>query len=1144
MYPMVNSRTQTVTLHLLGTFEATIDATTVSAFPTDKIRALLAYLALETHAEGSHVYRREYLAGLLWPDMPDALALTNLRLALHRLRQTLDRAQSGAGEALIVVTRHTLHVHKAALHVDVLDFQSLLAHCAAHQHADLATCEECIARLMQAVELYRGELLAGFGIADALAFEEWLLLRREMLHQQAIAALHSLTIIYEQRGDYYQSHIYASRQLALDPYREEAHRQLMRMLAHRGLFSEALAQFETCRRLLHHELGVEPDAETIALAAAIRNEEANGTSSHTSFVPTEVSSATHSSLPAPLMPLQGREEELARISTLLQDTSTRLITIMGVGGVGKTRLALAVAWALQETSADGAVWISLASIAPVNDAEQQINTLAAAVGAAMGMSFHGRSEPFEMLRLHLETRTLLMVLDNCEHLTITAFVHKLLATAPRLRVLATSRIRLSIEGEVLVRLEGLPVPERDSDAPDSYAGIQLFVAHARQHMPDFGSDPADLATVARLCRLLEGLPLGIELAARWVGHYTCDEITNEIQADIDFLSLQRSDAPERHRSLRAVFSYSWAMLRDAERQALARLAIFSSSFDRAAAQAIAETRVTTLAALVDASLLRHLGVGRYGFHELVRQFAAAQLAATGEFATIAQRHATYYMELLARQETLLYGSKPDVGSVIVRDAADHIRQAWVWALEHSAWDLIARSLPALRQYTRIDGLFHEHTLRIAATAERLEEQLAQDVATAEQRILLGRLRSTLAYFLERQERRTEATTAARTAIALATTMGDSIGEAFAYLRLSCATIAFVAVLSPLETAPVIEWLQRAIELCHAAQPTDPLERRFVIEIEAESLLYLTTISIKLGNYATACTFPKEALALARANGDRIQENRALNFYAEALDNAGQYEEALEQRTAMLALARTNNSRMEVFVALNNLSCTLIYLGDYRQALEHARAALDILRTQPQNPYDLANTYHTISWAACRTGETVFALETAQQALALVQPTGVSQYQALPLLALGDALHDMGRYTEAYQTYAAALALGRTHEMSSLVAVARSDMARCRLAEGIHAEAQALIDELLHDQDIFSLGSLWEPLRIAEVCYRVLKASDDERATIILQAAAAKLNLQATAISHPERRRTFCEAIVAHHFILYTASISIPHSLPA
>lgn len=255
-----------VQLRTLGALQVTLAATTVTAFPTDKIRALLVYLALEQR----RAHRREMLATLFWPEIAPSLALNNLRVTLHRLRETLDKAQPGVGSALIESTRQTVQLNSARISTDVDTFQSLLTACVAHAHADLHQCADCRIRLAEAADLYRGELLTGFGLVDAPAFEEWLLLCRENLHQQAMAALQTLVQAYEAQGDDERAHHYAGRQLALDPSREEAHRQLMRSLAHRCLGTEALTQYETCRRLLSEQLDVGLDPAMVALVEQIR----------------------------------------------------------------------------------------------------------------------------------------------------------------------------------------------------------------------------------------------------------------------------------------------------------------------------------------------------------------------------------------------------------------------------------------------------------------------------------------------------------------------------------------------------------------------------------------------------------------------------------------------------------------------------------------------------------------------------------------------------------------------------------------------------------------------------------------------------------------------------------------------------------
>jgi WD40 repeat protein/DNA-binding SARP family transcriptional activator len=397
-----------ITLTCLGTFLVTVDGQTVPHFPTDKVRALLAYLALQP---GPH--RREALAGLLWPNIGQDYALKNLRNTLHRLRQTLEHVAPDFGngsDLLFIANRQTIELSRAALDVDAVKLEALLNDCERHPHDNIASCTDCLARLAQAADLYRGELLAGFGLADAPAFDEWLLMRREALHQRMLLALGALTEGLERQGDIGRALTYANRQIALDPYREGAHRQVMRLLSHSGQSHHALAHYDALRHLLREELGAQPDDETTALLEDIRN--GNVRSAIYDFRLTERRQTIEnwSGVPDP-GPFFGREAELAELTAWLTHDRTRVVGVLGMGGVGKTTLAASAARAMI-AQFDQVLWQSLLNAPPVND------VLPLWLQALSGQSLTSLPPTLDaqltLLLDHLRRERCLLVLDNLE----------------------------------------------------------------------------------------------------------------------------------------------------------------------------------------------------------------------------------------------------------------------------------------------------------------------------------------------------------------------------------------------------------------------------------------------------------------------------------------------------------------------------------------------------------------------------------------------------------------------------------------------------------------------------------------------------------------------------------------------------------
>lgn len=1103
-----------LTLTLFGAVTVVRDGAPITGFRTVKALALLAYLAIE--ADRPHA--RAVLTALLWPDQPEAAALRNLTQTLTRLREAV-----GDDGALIFATRHSLQWRGEGIACDVEQFRRLVG-------------RDDAAALARAAELYRGPLLDGFSLPACDSYMEWLALTREQLQQQALTALRTLAERRLAAGEYAAAAAAARRHLALDPWREEPHRQLMRALADAGDRAGALEVFARCRQTFAEALGIAPDAATSALAAQITQELARQRGAEHAHegaaapVPAAPAAEQHN-LPAPLDDLLGREEELARLDGLLG--AARLVTLTGAGGVGKTRLALATAWTQRRRFADGVWWVPLAGVEPAGDLAGRADLLAVLIASEVGCRLAGR-RPLAELAGALHERELLLVLDNCEHLPETGGVAQaLLEAAPRLCILATSRAPLGTTGETLLRLDGLPVPEAGASDPATHAGVQLFMRRAAAQAPSWVAGPDELAEVARLCRLLDGMPLGIELAAHWAAHYTAAEIAAGLEHDADFLAARGRALPERQHSLRAVFAYSWRLLGAGEQQALARLAVFRGGFDREAARAVAEVQMPTLAALVDASLVRQVGVGRYSLHELVRQFAGEELAARELDGATHDRHAAYYLALLAAQEAPMRGLQPRAAAALVEAQGDNIRQAWYHAIAHRLWEPLAGAVHALALYYRLTGVLARGLQLLDMVADGLSADMTGDRQgdTRAQRRLAATVQALQAYALHRLGRYHEAITKATAATDEARSLGDSLLEAMAALQdaLAHLSIAFHGVLSEALSSTLTTRLERAVAGCRAYQAPGPVEGLRARAIEAECLFELCCLLTINGEYQAAFVRSTEALQVAREAQNRHLEGRFSFGSAEALEAMGRFGEARPLREQSLALMRRFGSPQFESHALNNLAGTLGYLGDYGGAIAHALSGYSLQQAIGGNVFAVA---HTLSWLCCRQGAFAEALAYAEITLAAAGDTWSER--SLGLQARGDALEGLGRWAEARAAYAEVLALGRRAAAPPMMINGLAGLARVELAQGNLAAVAAITGELPGLLAARLPASVHEPLRAYESCYRALAACGDARAPAVLRTAYQIVLQQAAWIDEPEWRASFLHNVAVNRTLIAEA----------
>ena len=413
----------------------------------------------------------------------------------------------------------------------------------------------------------------------------------------------------------------------------------MRLLTREGQFSAALAQYETCRRILWEEFAVEPAAKTTALLQYIRDARCDKAESGVQWSGLAVSRVAP--LPPEPTPFVGREADRAALAEYLANPATRLITLTGPGGVGKTRLALQVAADAMGLFADGVVFASLETIS-------SSELVAREIAESLGISSDSQRNLPQQILAYLRSREVLLVLDNLEHLVECCnIIVELLRHASQIVILCTSREHLHLREEWLYEVSGLQMPgvkPTPDFAPEHYDALMLFQQRATQFRPQFTLTPEVLPHVIHICKLLEGLPLGIELAAACILHQSCAEIAEALAQSLDALPLSPRNAPARHRSLRAVFDHAWGQLALEEQAVFSAAAVFEGGFDVAAARAVlgnVPTTLTILTALATKSLLR-VREGRYTFHGTLHCYAKEKLTAEPERLTALEtRHSAY-----------------------------------------------------------------------------------------------------------------------------------------------------------------------------------------------------------------------------------------------------------------------------------------------------------------------------------------------------------------------------------------------------------------------------------------------------------------------------------------------------------------------
>jgi predicted ATPase/DNA-binding CsgD family transcriptional regulator len=867
----------------------------------------------------------------------------------------------------------------------------------------------------------------------------------------------------------------------------------------------------------------------------------------------ELEALPHHNLSPQLTPFVGRESELAAIATYLQQSEVRLLTLLGPGGMGKTRLAVEAARQNLTSFKDGVYFVELAPLssfdnqlffsiqrfiqllqagaslmtcfrdaaenAPeptsgvfrqlvadlaagrdmldaltrlnqrfathhfarlieaittslrdgtdlieqlnavsdvlqrstlyaassdnglINTEDYAGNMVVSAITLALKQRFKQAERiPREQLLSHLKTRSILLILDNCEHLLRAGGrLNEILREAPNVKILATTRERVNLSIETVMPLGGLSIPDpNQASSVDESDAVKLLVQHARQVRPEFAPSDADVPALVRICQQTQGMPLAIMLAVGWLDMLSLDDIADELSRNLDLLQSEMQDLPERQRSVRAALDYTWNRLSEPERRIFARLSVFRGGFTRFAGAEVGEATLRVLQTFVNQALLT-VQDGRYSIHELLRQYGQEKLEHYKLQAEARDAHSSYYLEWLTEMTHDIQGERQMGALTDVAHDFNNIREAWLWASYRQRIDLIDAALDTLYLYFYMTDR-SEAAAMLNYTLDQLNDE---DIA------LEGRLLTRMALIRSQFEEDQGFFSMAERGLQIAQQMDDVAEIALAYEALgNCAFMMKQDYAAGQHFYQLsLEEQQRAGHLyyrtrCHhkigvCLMQSGDLKTAFVHTDQARQLaedngnIYsliaalnnLAYFALYLGDYQRALHDLEAIIVLTKQAGDLLlHTGNQLLSYAEMLYLLGDRENARFYLTESLKFLDDElDPRVHAYgAAMQSVECSLS--GDYTQAKKHAQrgANISVMDVSTEYPVLLA-----MAVACCGTGDTVEAWEhTRGLARATLQIGAISiQTWLLPLLTI------LFTQEERYEKAVECLALAHTHPKS-------------------------------------------------------------------------------------------------------------------
>ncbi|MEM7133244.1 MAG: tetratricopeptide repeat protein [Chloroflexota bacterium] len=1012
----------TLEINCLGDLKVVHDGTSITQEIPIKSQAILAYLATTQKEHSRHA-----LAGLFWGDRSEEKAKNSLRVAINGLRKKIPDHLS--------ITRQTLSLdQKSDL---LLDIGQLAEVADVQYRVDLS-------HLAQATTVYRGDFLDGFALEDAPEFAEWLSQQRSYWRQIALQSLTNLVEHYLTDENYGEALRVLNRHLEIDPCSEEAHRRAMTAYSRKGDIAAALNQYRRCEEALSQILGVEPSPETVSIYTSLESAKRR---------------------PKPSLPsspyttsLIGRERELEQLRTLLSTPFSRLITVSGFGGIGKTQLVRTLIDELLDDDATqfqhGVLFVPLSGL-------ESASLIPTATVDALNQTFTGQQSATNELIDELRNKEMLIVYDGFEHFLDSGidFLNQLLAQCTAIKILVTSREWLNVAMEWRLNLEGLAYPDvRTNQSLDMIAkssAVAFFLQEANRVRPGFQLDELDRQPICRLCNLVAGIPLALMLAANWLRTMSIEAIADEVERDLDILTSRVRNMPPRQRSMRAVFESTWSQLLPTEQEMFQALSVFRGGFTLEAISHLFYAEgdwvlgLDSLDALADKGLVQYQDEeDRYRVHELLRQCGADKLNV--ELQTkerIEQRHAQYYCGHLAKLEPMYKGGQQaDALSTYIGDS-ENIYTAWQTATRTQQITEIANALDSLGVFCEWRGRFSDGLHLLEATRLMLQ---ARSVMRPEPLLMitLARILAWISDFqrmvgqpeeakaaLDHCERLLNhelvAATEHRAARAFyALQRGHLLLDVDnqSTLRWYHESLSIYSALGmDWERASVLEALgivQQSIGDLDAAN--DLIETSLSIRQQigdqrgmANALAVLSSINRFQGDIQTAIRYARESNELYQTMDERSSMADGMQNLGMTLNSVGEYQEAMDLLESSLDIYRSLNNQRRLSMVHANASHVAGCLGQFDRASYHANETIR-LGESSNDMRSVANGYTLLAWHAVVAGHFEQAITLVDKGRAISKRAGGHAESDIAYSILGYAYSGLGKQWEAHSIFVSLL----------------------------------------------------------------------------------------------------------------------------